>query len=133
MVLKLKTLFARNVPIKLISGIIAYGLWYILGPMCQTTRLLPVQLYFYNTPEQALLVGPETVTVMLHGPRDQLSTLNQSNIAAHVDASMFHPNKEYILQIDEKKLFLPDDIKLISCCPSPVIVHSHQIESPIPA
>lgn len=119
----------NHIPLKLFSGIIAYGLWHLMGSLCHTTRSLNTQISCYNIPQNRKLIHPESVTITMRGRRDLLASFNKDALTAYIDATSFDQDKEYIIHIDTQNLFLPDEIKVIRCCPSPIMVKSNYIES----
>lgn len=118
---KLKKLVTSNVPLKVVSCILGYTFWFILGHTQTIQTNLTVPLCFYGIPEHRKIDAPETITIELGGQRTILQSIDADQIAVHIDAQHFVEGSQPV-EISQNSLFLPDSIKLIHYSPAQIIV-----------
>jgi hypothetical protein len=107
----IKNAFLNNKTIKVISLILGYSLWSLIGNVYLQSAAHKVPVCFYNVPDNITIEAkPEMILVCLHGKRCDLSYCN--DLAFHIDASALQPG-EHKLAPTAEHLFLPDTINLI--------------------
>ncbi len=119
--LRLKNLLISNAPLKVISFILGYTAWYLLGNIVTETRWYTIPLSFYNLNTELSIQAPKTIQLLLAGKRNYLKNIDINNLAAHVNGALLKEKKQAIA-ISHDQLFLPDSIKLIHYIPTPISV-----------
>jgi hypothetical protein len=122
MAVKLRNLLTSNLPLKALSLIFGYTIWYVLGYTHSITIEKTVPLSFYATNRMWAIDAPETITVHLSGKRAHLRTLNYDELAVHIDGQTLNEGKN-IVMISNETLFLPNSIKLVHYIPTTVTAH----------
>jgi hypothetical protein len=116
-----------NVPIKIISLALGYGLWALFNQMHPSTVTLSIPLCFYGeTTAKRTLAAPETITVTLAGKRSDLARLDLETLAAHIDAATLVPGPNPIT-LTQAHLFLPATCNLVHCTPSNILVSLKEV------
>lgn len=114
---QLRTKSAFNNPtLKIASGIIGYGIWFMLSQSQQTQLIVEVPLCFYNQPQHLTINSPENIMISLSGKRTDLFALDRANLAIHINAAELTLGN-HALEISSKTLFLPSRIKLVHYSP----------------
>ena len=121
MLLTLRNMLATNRLVQKVSALtIAFFCWSHLTIVQQQTITINVPLCFYNV-ENTLLEATETISLILRGKKGDLTRLDYTALAVHVDASQLQTGKNGII-ITNKDLFLPDMISVVNYNPMPLIV-----------
>lgn len=118
---KLKKIICSNAPLKIISLILGYSFWYIIGHGSIINIWLTIPLSFYEIPDNITLRAPEMVSINITGKRSDLYSLDKEKLAVHINAhglSLGYNN----VSITTETLLLPDNIKLIDYRPSNILV-----------
>lgn len=106
---------------KLIALTIGFFIWTIFCQSSLKNVWLEVPLCFYNTNDNIICKGPESIKINLVAKRENLKNLDQTNLAVHIDAQKLTENKSFF-QVSEQDLLLPASIKLVNYTPSNIIV-----------
>ncbi len=114
----------RSAPRKLISLVIGYHVWFIVGAWLPTFRTLEIPLCFYTTPENVQITAPETVQVTLQGSRTDLYHLDTKSLAVHIDTRALTPGSHAITPSHEY-LLLPRTMHVTSWSPSNLVINIH--------
>lgn len=117
----LKNIVLANLPIKVISLILGYTFWAILGSRLYTDHWITIPLSFYNKKKGMVIKAPETVTVALSGTRTDLINLDNAKIAAHIDAVQLKRGTQ-LIELRADQLLLPNSIHMIHSKPSNIVV-----------
>ncbi len=115
----------KNINNKILDKIIALFMgvfiWTIFSGSSLKNIWLEVPLCFYNTNDNIICKGPESIKINLVAKRENLRNLDINNLAVHVDAQKLTENHS-ALQITEQDILLPASIKLVNHIPSNIIV-----------
>jgi len=116
--------------LKILALCIGYGLWYILSQTNSATITVSVPLCFDNTQQTQTIEAPETVSVTLSGPRNELATLELDSLAIHLEISHL-PLKKHTITLCSNNLHLPEQVNLIHYEPSPITlqINEQQIDN----
>jgi len=125
MKLHIKNLLISNAPLKVISLILGYTTWYLLGNILTETRWYTIPLSFDNLDTELLITAPKTIQVLLSGKRNFIKDIDTETLAAHINSAALKPGKQKIT-ISHKQLFVPDSIKLIHYIPTKISVNITQ-------
>lgn len=121
---KLATMI-NNTPRKLLSLLIGYHVWLIIGSWLPTTRWIEVPLCFYNVPSDCTVHAPELVNVALAGDRTALYHLDTTRLAVHIDTQRLASGAQ-TLNITRESLLLPNTIHVARHTPSNLVITVHQ-------
>lgn len=105
--------------IKINACLIGYGLWMIFSQHQIITTKVKAPLCFYKISDNAMIIAPDTIDLIVKGSKKTLSQFDVFNSAIHLDASHLQDGFNHILLCKEN-LFLPDEINLVSLRPSTV-------------
>jgi len=108
----LKKIFLSNAQIKIISFILGYSFWYLLGQMHVANIWLDTPICFYNVPDNLQIESTEKVKILLSAKRADLYTLNRETLAFHIDMQDTQIGN-HVIKLQEAQLLLPDTIKLV--------------------
>lgn len=125
MTLNLKKSLLNNLTLKVFSLFFAYTFWFIFSQSRTISVWLDVPLSFYTHNNNHSIECPEKVQVNLSGKRADFQTLDMHTLAAHIDSRELSPGENHI-PLNEKKLFLPETIKLVNYCPSNITITLHE-------
>ena len=118
----LKNSLRTNVTLKTLSFVLGYSCWSILSQAFTQSLSFDVPLCFYGEPDTNTQVhAPETIAIKLAGKRTDLHNLDIKNLAIHINLQELSAGKNLII-LENKKLFLPDCIKLVHYNPLNLIV-----------
>lgn len=112
---------SANAPLKIISLVIAYGLWSLLNQMHATLLTTTVPLCFYNIPTHKTINAPEAVTITLSGKRNELARIDLSTLAAHINAKDLIPGP-HNLSLTREHFFVPTSCNLVHYKPSNIMI-----------
>ena len=115
--LPLKNLFLSNASLKIICLLFGYSFWYIASFDHIVTFSTNVPLCFSILDSKYTLDAPETIAITIQGKRSALYTLEQKDLAAHININKLLPGKNSII-ITEQHLFLPKSVTLVDYKPS---------------
>jgi len=114
---RLKNLFLSNAPLLSISVLLGYSFWYIASYNQIVTLQLSVPLCFSSLPEAYQVKAPEKIAVTITAKRSDMYTLDETNLAAHININKLLPGNHAII-LTEQHLFLPKKITLTSYKPA---------------
>ena len=114
-----------SAPLKIISLILGYTFWYIFGQSHTITAWISVPLSFYNVPQHTSLTAPEYISLKITGKRSDITALDLSALAIHIDAQKLHEGAN-LIALSSQSLFLPHTIKLVHYSPSNPMVEIHK-------
>jgi hypothetical protein len=120
-----KTHLLKDAPLKVVSLLIGYGFWHMFGATHRVTTWERIPLTFYNVEQTMKINAPETIDVQLAASRTQLSYIDQTQLAAHIDARTLHEGDNGI-DLQNEDLLLPTTIKLVHWRPTNIVVHVAQ-------
>lgn len=113
--------------IKINACLIGYGIWIILSQHQIITSKIKAPVCFYKTPENFIIIGPDTVDLVISSQKRNLLKFDAYNSAIHIDASILHEGNNHIL-LQKQNLFLPDEINLVSLVPSSLQIQLQKAE-----
>ena len=119
--LHLKTIILDNAPLKIISLILGFTLWYIFSQGQTISVWLDVPISFYDIPEHMIIHCPETIAINITGKRVDLLHLSRQHMATHINAQNL-PQGISNITITPNLLFLPNSVKLLHYNPSNITV-----------
>ncbi len=128
MYLIIKKALANNIALKVASAILGYALWSIMSQQQTVTITHEAHLCFYNLPPTYHINAPETVAISLQGKRKHLDQLDSSRLAIHINGQELHVGEQPLI-MNEKKLFLPEIIKLVHYCPTVITIDTAELTS----
>ncbi|MFI5332493.1 MAG: hypothetical protein ACHQVS_00125 [Candidatus Babeliales bacterium] len=120
----------NNLTLKIISLIIAYGLWSLLNQSRIIQIEQEVPLCFYNGTTTDSITAPETISVTLSGKATDIRRLDLNTLACHINIADLHAgDNRLVVTIDT--LFLPESINLLHYYPSNgcIVVHHHTLQA----
>ena len=117
--------FSNKIIDKIFALIFGFALWTIFAANNTKDIWIQVPLCFYNTDDNIICNGPETVKVHLCAKRVALKNIDTKNLAIHVDSQKLSLG-ESNLHVTEQDLFLPDSIKLVDYTPCNIVVNVEQ-------
>lgn len=117
----IKNSLLSNKTIKIMSVIIGYSFWAILGQHHTIDQWVEVPLCFYNGSEKEIVSAPEKVCIQIQAKRSDFKALQYKDLALHIDIDHLSTGKQ-LLSVTAQKLFLPNSFKLVNCKPSNLIV-----------
>ncbi len=126
---QIKNLIISNAPLKIVSCILGYTFWFILGHSQTIKTELTVPICFYGANPKMQIEAPETVHIELSGKRTIMQTVDLSNLAIHIDVRDLVEGSQPI-EITQEKMFLPESIKLIHYSPAQIVVAVHTHKEP---
>ncbi|MDU3640610.1 MAG: CdaR family protein, partial [Veillonella sp.] len=89
----------RNWPAKLLSLLAAIVMWFFImrdqNPVMEVTYTVPVQVQNLNS-GYIVEDAPDTVRVVLTGPRDTIISMKSDNLRAYIDASGVKPGQNNV-------------------------------------
>lgn len=121
MYLIIKKTLARNIILKIISLIFGYALWHIVSQHQTITVTHPAALFFYNIPTNYQINAPEIVAIKLQGKRKHLDLIDPNKLAIHINGQELYLGEQPLI-MNEKKLFLPEIIKLVHYSPTIITI-----------
>ena len=119
--LHLKAIVLDNAPLKIISLILGFTLWYIFSQGQTINVWLDVPISFYNVPEQMTIHCHETIAINIAGKRIDLIHLNRQHMAIHINTQCL-PQGINNITITPDLLFLPNSVRLLHYNPSNITV-----------
>lgn len=122
----MKSWFARDTGLKIISLILAIGLWYyaVGEEGIEITRTVPLKLKVHNQQMSVLSTSAETIQVTLMAPRSMLSKIASEEItASHEIGSEVKTAGEYSFRLEPREVDLPTPyIRVVKMTPEVVQV-----------
>lgn len=115
-------LLCKKTPLKIIVFCIACGIWNILQNVLITENKCIVPLYFYNTSDTYTIAAPDSVQVVLKGPKQALRALDNDLLALHIDARSLKPGNQWHAP-SAGKMFLPNSVSVIYYNPALIAIN----------
>ncbi len=117
---KLKDLFIKNLPLKLLSVLVAFLLWLNITSMQKTRIELYIPVEIRNVPESIAItkIKPDKVLVTIEGYKNVINNLNIEDINAYADGKNLKPG----INILKVYVDLPSNLKVIDVRPKTIIV-----------
>lgn len=125
MKIDIKKILLNNAPLKVISFILGFTLWYTFSQSNMTEFWITVPLCFHSTPESYQIEAPENVSIKLAGKRSDLYAIDTNNLAIYINTQNLSTGIN-TLTLTNRDLFLPDTIKLINYRPTPITIKIHE-------
>ncbi|MFC1841886.1 hypothetical protein ACFLYA_02330 [Candidatus Dependentiae bacterium] len=116
-----KKIFLSNMHIKIISLIFGYSFWYLLSQSHVANIWFTVPICFYNVQDDIQIETTEKIKVQLSAKREDLYTVEQDNLAFHIDAQDTKIGNT-VIKLQEKQLLLPNAIKMVKCYPTNIAI-----------
>ena len=111
-----------TITIKVISLLFGFAFWYLFMQQQTQYRQISVPLCFYDIPAYITLEAPELAEITVSGKRSDFTLLDSDTLAFHIDASILKKGNNTI-SLNAYQLSLPDQIKLLNCAPSSILVY----------
>lgn len=122
----MKAWLARDTGLKIISLILAMGLWYyaVGEEGIEITRTVPLKLKVHNEQMSVLSVSAESIQVTMMAPRSMLSKIASEQIAAsHEIGAEVKTAGEYSFRLEPREIDLPTPyIRIVKMSPEIVQV-----------
>lgn len=118
-----KQFFTSNHILRCIAVYIGYMTWIALNQSICSHVWLEVPLSFYNIPKEITLQSPEKIKVQILAKKHKLIALDQSLLAAHIDAKNFIIGPQNVI-LNEDLLLLPSGFKLVNYEPQNIVVQA---------
>lgn len=120
----------NSIPRKLLSLIIGYHVWVIVGSYLPTYHWLEVPLCFYNTTPETTWTAPESIRVLLAGQRATLRNLDTTSLAIHIDTRTLASDHNRLM-LSDYELLLPPHVHVVDWAPSNIIITKQPSEHTI--
>jgi hypothetical protein len=117
----LQKLITHNNVLKVTSLILATIVWYSATSDQKITTSYTIPICFNNNATKRIVEAPEYITVFLQGTRKDLSMIDPSALAAHINIDKLLPGT-YDIIIKNHHLLLPPSIILQHYEPAQVTV-----------
>jgi hypothetical protein len=116
----IKSALLSNAPLKIISLIIGYSLWSLLGTIYTVSETVQVPIDIYNVSDNTIVhVVPEIIALQISGKRSEIRACTP--LALHVDARELSLGQHCIVP-NEQQLLLPNSVKLLHYNPLKILV-----------
>ena len=111
----------RNWPAKLLSLLAAIVMWFFImrdqNPVMEVTYTVPVQVQ--NLKDNYIIEdAPDTVKIVLSGPRDTIISMKADNLRAYIDASGVKPGQNNVTIG-----FMPSGMSLVEIKPDTITIN----------
>jgi len=119
---KIKGILLKNLPLKILSFLVAFLLWLNITSMQKTKIEFYTPVEIRDVPENILItrIKPEKVLVIVEGYKGTLTTVDISSIKAFVNGKSIKPGKN-ILKVNVKSV---SGLKIVGVKPSMVIIRA---------
>jgi len=106
--------------LKVSSVFLGAAFWYVWSGIYPIHKDIDVPLCFYNAPEGMKITACDGIRVQLRATRPVWQSLDNEQLAVHVDARRFNegPNR---VDVSEDALLLPEMVKLVHYSPGNVV------------
>lgn len=112
---------SRNLILKLVSLILGYSVWSMIN-QTQIEKLdLDIPVCMYNMPAHYAVQAPETIKVRLQASRATLRSLDQKQLALHIDGAHLHAGTNP-LNVSQQALFLPENVNVVHYNATPLMI-----------
>jgi len=114
----LQRTFARNVGLKLVSLLLAIGLWFAVArsPVAEVEMKVPIE--FHNLPG-SLEIDSASYTeaqIRVRGPERVIRQLQTSDVSAEIDLTSVQPG-ERTFDLTARHVHLPQDLEVVQIIP----------------
>ena len=115
----LRRTFVQNVGLKLISLLLAIGLWMVVvvrDPVAEVEMKVPIE--FHNVPE-SLEIDSASFTeaqVRVRGPGRLVHRLRSGDVRAEIDLSAVHPGSR-TFDLSSRNVRVPQDLEVVQIVP----------------
>ncbi|HEV2917253.1 MAG TPA: hypothetical protein VGW78_05945 [Candidatus Babeliales bacterium] len=124
----MKNLILPNtIPLKTISGIVAFALWNILQNSIITQQIYTIPICFYNTDLQTIHSCPDTIEITLKGPKKIIQKLDSNSLALHINAQRCTSVNQQWMCASEGTIFVPKSVSVVYYNPTHIIVQPQTI------
>jgi hypothetical protein len=114
----------NNILLKLASLMFGFAFWYLCMHHTTGYQQLLVPLSFHDIPNNVVIDAPETVAITVRGNRAVFHTLDREVLVFHINASNLNKG-ENTIRLSDQPLFLPEQLRLLNCSPSTILVYVH--------
>jgi YbbR domain-containing protein len=121
--------FTRNLSLKLLSLLIAFGLWsFVNFGERDTEDTLKVPLELRNIPPQLMITSPRNdfVDLRVVGPRTLLGRIDRNRLALPLDLSGVKPGPA-VFRVGAEALALPRGVRVVRINPAQVTIELERI------
>jgi YbbR domain-containing protein len=107
---------------KVVSVLVAAGLWYALIGEIETASSIPVLVQYRNVPADLEIVSdpPDRMFMRLRGPASRLQPEDLRSVALSLDLRNANTPGDQTITITERELGLPPGVSLLRVAPSQV-------------
>ncbi len=131
----IRQIFTRNLGWKLLSLVLAFGLWISVAREPEVATSLSVPLEFKNPPDDLDIKGtlPDRVRIEVRGPSGRLTRDTLSTVAVVLDLGDATPG-ERTFTIRDHNINLPSDVRFDRAVPAQVTLRFDQLifkEAPV--
>ena len=126
---RLRLMLTRNLALKLLSLLIAFGLWtFVNFGERDTEASLKVPLELRNIPAQLMITSPRVdfIDVRVTGPRTLLGRIDHSRLSIPLDLNGVRPGPA-VFRVGAESLNLPRGVKLLRINPAQVTLELERV------
>jgi len=126
---RIRGAFTRNLPLKLLSLLIAVGLWLFVNFGERDTEVsLKVPLELRNIPAHLMITSPrvEFIDLRVSGPRTLLGRIDRNRLSIGLDLNGIRPGPA-VFRVDAEVLSLPRGVKVIRINPAQVTLEMERV------
>jgi len=128
---RVRQVFTRNLSLKLISILIAFGLWLFVNfGERDTEESLKVPLELRNVPAHLMITSPRVdfVDLRVMGPRTLLGRIDRTRLAVPLDLTGVRPGQA-VFRVGTEALTLPRGVKVVRITPAEVSIALERVSS----
>jgi YbbR domain-containing protein len=132
---RLRQMLTRNLPLKLLSLLIASSLWFFVNfGERDTEESLKVPLELRNIPAHLMITSPRVdfIDVRVSGPRALLGRIDRNRVSIGLDLSGVRPGPA-VFRVDPAALNLPRGVQMLRINPSQITLETEAVShKPVP-
>jgi YbbR domain-containing protein len=132
---RLRQMLTRNLPLKLLSLLIASSLWFFVNfGERDTEESLKVPLELRNIPAHLMITSPRVdfIDVRVSGPRALLGRIDRNRVSIGLDLSGVRPGPA-VFRVDPAALNLPRGVQTLRINPSQITLETEAVShKPVP-
>lgn len=103
---------------KITALLLGYTIWLFGSNYQWITQRYTIPICFSQENERTIQ-APESVSIKISGPRNQMHHLNHTDLAVHIDTSSLKDGNHEIM-LSSSNLFLPETLKLVELIPATI-------------
>ena len=132
---RLRQMLTRNLPLKLLSLLIAFSLWFFVNfGERDSEESLKVPLELRNIPAHLMITSPRVdfIDVRVSGPRALLGRIDRNRVSIGLDLSGVRPGPA-VFRVDPASLNLPRGVQALRINPSQITLETERVNhKPVP-